>query len=37
MTEGGELDDNDPWRLLVAFGALPQNTSAYDIEGENNG
>jgi len=37
MTEGGELNRNDPWRLFAASGALPQNSSVSDIEAENNG
>jgi hypothetical protein len=35
MTEGGELNRNDPWRSFAASGALPQNSSASDIAAEN--
>jgi hypothetical protein len=35
MTEGSELNRNDPWRLFAASGALPQNSSESDITAEN--
>jgi hypothetical protein len=35
MTEGGELNRNDPGRLFAASRALPQNSSASDIAADN--